>query len=213
MNEIPSTPAEFLAQLLTIGTLYGLVTTWLIDGLIALWEAHAGGAISGTKRRWISIAVALAVPVAAYLGLIALGQAVWSADGLYSAALVGVAAVSGGKLAYAARESLSKPGEDPADRAAPDASGDPDLPNGGHPAPQTAPLPAFAGYPQTPEHEAAYEAMHAGLPTVQEAAMRPPQSALHDAPRADAGGPSLHDKLAADMGLPPERDTTPEDTI
>ena len=160
---LPNTPTDFFAQLLAGGALYGLVVTWLLDGLLALWGAHAGGPVSGTKRRWLSIAVALLVPLAAYGGLCTLGAATLTVDGLYSALLVGIAATAGKQVAYAGRESLSKPqgvplGEQPAYRAAHDASGDPALPQGGHalravPAPDHAPDPA-AGAPspglQTP---------------------------------------------------------------
>jgi hypothetical protein len=145
-----------LTQLLAGGALYGAVVTWLLDGLLSLWAGHAGAPVSGTKRRWLSIAVALLVPILAYGGLCALGAAVLSADGLYSALLVGVAATAGKQVVYAGRESLAKPqgtplGEQPAYRAAHDAGGDPDLPNGGHamravPAPQDAP-PGDAGAP------------------------------------------------------------------
>ena len=151
MPDIPTTPTDFFAQLLAGGALYGLVSTWLLDGLLALWEARAAGPVSGTKRRWLSIAVALVVPGVGYAGLLALGAASLTPDGVYSAVLVGVAAIAGNKIGYAGRESLSKPGDDPAYRAAHDASGDPDAPNGGHPmravpAPQDAP-PGDAGAP------------------------------------------------------------------
>jgi hypothetical protein len=196
---LPNTPTDFLAQLLAGGALYGLVVTWLLDGLLTLWERHTGAPVSGTKRRWLSIAVALLVPVAAYGGLCALGAAVVSADGLYSAVLVGVAATAGKQVVYAGRESLAKPtgvplGEDPAYRAAHDASGDPDRPNGGHMAPQTARLPAIG---------------HGGHP--KRAPSLPPSP--RGAPAAAEGGaPSLADTLAADMGLDP-RDITPEDRV
>ena len=156
MPDIPSTPTDFFAQLLAGGALYVLVVTWLLDGLLAAWAGHAGAPVSATKRRWLSIAVALLVPLAGYGGLCLLGAAVLSANGLYSALLVGVAATAGKQVVYAGRESLSKPaavplGEQPAYRAAHDASGDPDLPNGGHPmrpapAPEDAP-PLGAGGP------------------------------------------------------------------
>jgi hypothetical protein len=146
MTELPGTPVDFFAQLLAGGALYGLVVTWLLDGLLGLWEGHAGAPISETKRRWLSIAVALLVPVAAYGGLCGLGAAVLSADGLYSAVLVGIAATAGKQVVYAGRESLSKPqgvplGEQPAYRAAHDASGDPDAMRA-VPAPDHAPDPA-----------------------------------------------------------------------
>ncbi|HEX6607117.1 MAG TPA: hypothetical protein VF276_09415 [Chloroflexia bacterium] len=172
MNNLPSTPADFLAALLAGGTLYGLVSTWLIDLLIRAWERRAQGRISETKRRWVSIGVAIAVPVLAYGGLCALGNAVWSVDGLYAAAMAGVAAVGGSKISYAGRESLSKPGEDAAYRARNDASGDPDAPNGGHVAPQPERLASVQWFPVTPEQQAEYDRQRAALPTAQEVALR-----------------------------------------
>jgi hypothetical protein len=177
MDNLPTTPTDFFAALLAGGALYGLVVTWLLDGLLALWEGHAGAPVSETKRRWLSIAVALLVPLAGYAGLCTLGAAVLSADGVYSALLVGVAATAGKQVAYAGRESLSKPtggplGEDPAYRAAHDASGDPDRPNGGHPMRAPSPSPVR------------------GAP----------------APAAE-GAPSLVDTLAADLGVGPEKGT------
>jgi hypothetical protein len=150
MTNLPTTPTDFFAQLLAGGALYGLVSTWLLDGLMAAWEARASGPISGTKRRWLSIAVALVVPVVGYGGLLALGQATLTPDGVYSAVLVGVAAIAGNKIGYAGRESLAKPqgvplGEQPAYRAAHDAGGDP-APMRAVPAPQDAP-PGEAGAP------------------------------------------------------------------
>ena len=118
MANLPGTPADFFAQLLAGGALYGLVVTWLLDGLLALWEGHAGAPVSGTKRRWLSIAIALLVPILAYGGLVLLGAATFTADGVYSAVLVGVAATAGKQVAYAGRESLSKP-QGTAMRAAP----------------------------------------------------------------------------------------------
>jgi hypothetical protein len=37
MPDIPSTPTDFFAQLLAGGALYGLVSTWLLVGLMAAW--------------------------------------------------------------------------------------------------------------------------------------------------------------------------------
>lgn len=165
METLPSTPIDFFAQLLAGGAFYGLVVTWLLDGLLAAWAGHAGAPVSGTKRRWLSIAVALLVPVGAYLALCTLSAATFSADGLYSALLVGVAATAGKQVAYAGRESLRKPGdsyrapltvplgEQPAYRAAHDASGDP-APMRAVPAPQAAP-PGAAGAPSLADRLAA----------------------------------------------------------
>ena len=156
MNNLPTTPVDLFTQLLSGGVLYGLVSTWLIDVIIRRWERRVRGRISETKRRWVSVAVAVAVPVLAYGGLVALGTAALSVDGVYSAALIGIAACGGSKISYASRASKAKPsggplGDDPAYRARNDASGDPDAPNGGHPmravpAPQDAP-PGDAGAP------------------------------------------------------------------
>jgi hypothetical protein len=184
VNNLPATPADFLAQLLAGGTLYGLFSTWLIDGLISLWQAHAGAPISGTKRRWLSIAVALVVPVVAYGGLIALGAATASADGVYSAALVGVAAVSGGKLAYAARESLNKPA----------------VPVAPPVAPQTARLPPLA-----PDRTAAPSAP--GAPSLPPARGAPAPAAADPPSLAD----ELRADYQRRGDLPP--DVTPEDTV
>jgi hypothetical protein len=171
VNNLPSTPTDFFAALLGGGALYGAVVTWILDGLLGLWEGHAGAPVSETKRRWLSIAVALVVPLVGYGGLVALGAATLSADGLYSAVLVGVAATAGKQVVYAGRESLSKPqgvplGERPAYRRRHDASGDPALPNGGPPMRAPSPSPAR------------------GAP----------------APAAE-GAPSLVDPLAADLGV------------
>lgn len=172
MNEIPSTPVELFTQLLGGGVLYGLVSTWLIDLLIRAWEKRIKGRISETKRRWVSIGVAVAVPVAAYLALVALGAAGWSVDGLYSAAMVGVAAVGGSKISYAARASQRKPAA---------------------PAPQTERLAPLEWFPTTPEQAAEFERTRQTLPTVQDVATRapsPPPARGAPAPAAE-GAPSL----------------------
>lgn len=190
MEPLPSTATDFFSELMAGGALYGLVSTWLIDLVIQLWEKHAGCPISGTKRRWISIAVALLVPVAAYLVLSGLGTVTLSVDGVYTACLVGVAAIAGNKVGYAGRESLVKPSAPPP--AAP-VQPKPDLPGGGQ---------TLVAGPKGKAPDLAW------FPTPAPGADSAP---LSGAPAAGQETPSLVELLAADYGIPLDKE--PEDTI
>lgn len=108
---LPDTPVGFLTLLLTgAGAVFGLLTVWLTNQVIALWEARQGGLpISGTKRRWISIAVPVALVFLGYFGLVALGSLALTGQTFYLACMSAFGAVGAKQVAFATVESAQKP--------------------------------------------------------------------------------------------------------
>lgn len=108
---IPDTPVGFLTLLFTgAGTLFGLLTYWIVNWVIALWEARQGGtSISATKRRWISILTPITLVWIGYAGLVLAGAMEFTGQSAYLAAVSSIGAAGSKQISYAAAQSVQKP--------------------------------------------------------------------------------------------------------
>ena len=110
MNDVPADlPGLLTALMAGSGVFFGLVSVWVIDRVVALWEARTGAPVSGTKKRWISIGVPATLVLLGYAGLLLLGTVPFTQQTAYLAAVNALAAAGSKQALYAAIQSADKP--------------------------------------------------------------------------------------------------------